>query len=306
MPGSDTGAFEMAMWSLLGPRPVDSVHFESFGSGWHDDLKKQLKLPHVHSITAPYGQLPDLSATKPDHDIVFTWNGTTSGVMMPNADWVSSSRTGLTLCDATSAVFSQPVDFAKCDVVTYSWQKVLGGEGAHGMLILSPAAVARLESHTPPWPMPKVFRLTSKGKLAAGIFEGDTINTPSMLAVEDYLDALTWAAAQGGVAGLTARANANLKVIEDFAATHPWLQFLAGDKAVRSNTSICLTLPELSAAQVKALTSLLEKEGVAYDIGSYRDAPPGLRIWGGATVEPEDTAALMQWLRWAVNTVSAA
>ena len=303
MPASDTGAFEMALWSLLGPRPVDSVHFESFGSGWHTDIVKQLKLKGVHEITAPYGHLPDLSKTSPEHDIVFTWNGTTSGVCVPNGDWISADRKGLTICDATSAVFSQPVDFDKCDVVTYSWQKVLGGEGAHGMIVLSPAAVHRLESHTPAWPMPKIFRLTSKGKLIEGIFSGETINTPSMLAVEDYLDALAWAKAEGGIAGLTARANRNLAVVENFVADHPWLRFLAVDKASRSNTSICLTLPELTKEQVSALTKLLEKEGVAFDIGSYRDAPPGLRIWGGATVEPEDTAALLQWLRWAVLSV---
>ena len=271
MPASDTGAFEMAMWGLLGPKPVDSVHFESFGSGWDTDITKQLKLKDVTPITAEYGALPDLSRTRPDHDIVFTWNGTTSGVMVPNADWIAADRTGLTLCDATSAVFSQPVDFPKCDVTTYSWQKVLGGEGGHGMLILSPAAVARLESYTPPWPMPKIFRLTKKGKLQEDIFTGATINTPSMLAVEDYLDAMTWAKAQGGVAGLTARANANLAVVEAFVAENAhWIQFLAKDKASRSNTSICLSLPELPKDKVKALTGLLEKEGIAFDIGEWR------------------------------------
>ena len=282
VPGSDTGAFECAMWSLLGPKPVDSVHFESFGSGWHSDILKQLKLKEVTEITAPYGVLPDLAKTSPDHDIQFTWNGTTSGVMVPNADWISSSRTGLTLCDATSAVFSQPLEFPKLDVVTYSWQKVLGGEGAHGMMILSPAAVARLESYTPSWPMPKVFRLTKKGKFEAGIFLGDTINTPSMLCVEDYLDSLAWAGSQGGVAGLTARSNANLAVIDEFVKANDWIHFLVKDKAVRSNTSVCLTL-DLHKDKVKALTTLLEKEGVAFDIGSYRDAPAGLRIWAGAS-----------------------
>jgi len=303
LPGSDTGAYEAAMWSLLGPRPVDSVHFESFGSGWHTDVTKQLRLKDVHEHTAEYGRLPDLARTRPDHDILFTWNGTTSGVMVPNADWIAADRAGLTLCDATSAVFSQPVDFPKCDVVTYSWQKVLGGEGAHGMLILSPRAVQRLESHTPAWPMPKLFRLTKKGKFSTEIFQGDTINTPSMLAVEDYLDALSWAAAQGGVAGLSARSNANLAVVDAFVKENEWIKFLAVDPASRSNTSICLQL-DLPKDKVKALTSLLEKEKVAFDIGSYRDAPAGLRLWGGATVEPQDMHTLMQWLRWAYHAVA--
>ena len=304
VPGSDTGAYEMAMWSLLGPRPVASVHFESFGAGWHTDLTKQLKLKDVVEHTAPYGQLPDLSKVDPEHDVLFTWNGTTSGVCVPNGDWISASRGGLTLCDATSAVFSQKVDFPKCDVVTYSWQKVLGGEGAHGMLILSPRAVARLESYTPPWPMPKVFRLTKKGKLEAGIFAGETINTPSMICVEDAIDAMTWAQGLGGLAAIQAKSNANLAVVAEFCASHPWMSFLAADPASRSNTSICLQL-DLPKDKVTALTKLLEAEGVAYDIGSYRDAPPGLRLWGGATVEPEDMAALMQWIRWAFNTVSS-
>jgi phosphoserine aminotransferase len=299
VPGSDTGAFEMAMWTLLGPKPVDSVHFESFGTGWNTDLLKQLKLKNVVEHTADYGVLPDLSKTKKDHDIIYTWNGTTSGVMVPNADWIKADRTGLTLCDATSAIFSQPVDIAKNDVITYSWQKVLGGEGAHGILILSPQAVARLESYVPPWPLPKIFRLTKKGKFMAEIFQGDTINTPSMLAVEDYIDALTWANSIGGVEGLTAKANQNLKIVEDFVEENKsWISFLAKDKAVRSNTSITLQL-DLSKDQVKAVTALLEKERVAFDIGSYRDAPPGLRIWGGATVEAEDMAILMQWLKYA-------
>lgn len=301
VPASDTGAFEMAMWSLLGPRPVDSVHFESFGSGWHTDLTKQLKLKNVNEITAPYGKLPDLSKTNPDHDICFTWNGTTSGVMMPNADWISADRKGLTLADSTSAVFSQPVDFQKCDVVTYSWQKVLGGEGAHGMLILSPRAVERLESYVPPWPMPKIFRMTKKGKFDASIFAGDTINTPSMICVEDYLDSLAWAESMGGVAGLSARSNKNLAVVEAFVKENEWIKFLAEDKAVRSNTSICLTL-EATPEKVKAMTTLLEREGVAFDIGSYRDAPAGLRLWGGATVEPSDMEALMGWLKYAYLT----
>ena len=304
VPGSDTGAYEMAMWTMLGPRAVESVHFESFGAGWHTDLTKQLKLADVREHTAAYGALPDLSKvdTK-ERDVCFTWNGTTSGVRVPNADWISAERKGITINDATSAVFSQPVDFAKCDVTTYSWQKVLGGEGAHGMLILSPRARERIESHTPKWPLPKVFRLAKKGKLEDGLFKGETINTPSMLCVEDYLDALAWAEKSGGVAGLTARADANLAVIEAFVAENKWISFLAKDKASRSNTSICLTL-DLAPEKVKALTALLEKEGIAFDIGSYRDAPAGLRIWGGATVEAEDTAILMQWLKWAYVQVA--
>jgi len=303
VPASDTGAYEMAMWNLLGERPVDSVHFESFGSGWHTDATKQLKLKEVHEHTAPYGKLPDLSKTSADHDILFTWNGTTSGVMVPNGKWISAERKGLTLCDATSAVFSQAVDFPKCDVTTYSWQKVLGGEGAHGMLILSPAAVHRLETYAPPRPLPKIFRLTKKGKLMSEVFHGETINTPSMICVEDYIDSLTWAASIGGVSAMTAKANANLAVVEAFVRENDWIRFLAEDPATRSNTSVCLSL-DLSKDKIKALTTLLEKEKVAYDIGSYRDAPPGLRIWCGATVETEDVAALMQWLRWAYHTVA--
>ena len=304
VPGSDTGAFEMAMWTMLGPRPVDVVHFESFGSGWATDITKQLKVAGVTELTAPYGALPDLSKVHPDHDVVFTWNGTTSGVMVPNADWISPTRGGLTFCDATSAVFSQAVDFPKCDVTTYSWQKVLGGEGAHGMLILSPRAVERLESYVPPRPLPKLFRLTKKGKFMAEIFAGETINTPSMLAVEDYLDSLAWAASLGGVPALTQRSNANLAAVEKFVANNEWMRFLATDKVSRSNTSICLSL-DLDKDKIKALTALLEKEKVAYDIGSYRDAPAGLRLWGGATVESEDMEALLQWIRWAYAVVSA-
>ena len=304
VPASDTGAYEMAMWTLLGPRPVESVHFESFGAGWHTDLTKQLKLTEVREHTAAYGELPDLSKVDTvERDVCFTWNGTTSGVRVPNADWISAERKGLTINDATSAVFSQAVDFAKCDATTFSWQKVLGGEGAHGMLILSPRARERLESHTPKWPLPKVFRLAKKGKLEDGLFKGETINTPSMLCVEDYLDALTWADKSGGVAGLTARSDANLAVIEAFVASNSWIHFLAKDKASRSNTSVCLTL-DLAPEKVKALTALLEKEGVAFDIGSYRDAPPGLRIWAGATVEAEDTAILMTWIAWAYKQVA--
>ena len=304
VPGSDTGAYEMAMWTLLGPRPVESVHFESFGGGWHADLTKQLKLAEVREHTAAYGALPDLSKVDTaERDVCFTWNGTTSGVRVPDAHWIRADRKGLTLNDATSAVFSQAVDFAKCDATTFSWQKVLGGEGAHGMLILSPRARERLETHVPKWPLPKVFRLAKKGKLEDGIFKGETINTPSMLCVEDYLDALAWADKSGGVAGLTARADANLAVIEAFVAEHKWIHFLAKDKASRSNTSVCVTL-DLAPEKVKALTALLEKEGVAYDIGSYRDAPPGLRIWTGATVEAEDLAILMAWIKFAFVQVS--
>ena len=303
VPASDTGAFEMALWNLLGPRPVDSVHFESFGAGWHTDITKHLKIANVHEITAPYGTLPNLSATKADHDIVFTWNGTTSGVMMPNADWIAADRTGLTLCDATSAVFSQNVDFPKCDVVTFSWQKVLGGEGAHGMLILSPRAVERLESYVPQWPLPKIFRLTKKGKVMREIFQGETINTPSMLCVEDYIDALQWVDSMGGQKAMIRKANVNLGVLTAFVNANPWIKFLAEDELCRSNTSVCLIL-DLPKDKLKAFTTLLEKEGVAHDIGSYRDAPPGLRIWCGATVETSDLTALMPWLHWAYHTVA--
>jgi phosphoserine aminotransferase len=303
VPASDTGAFEMAMWTMLGPRPVDSVHFESFGAGWHTDATKQLKLDKVVEITAPYGKLPDLSTVNPEHDLMFTWNGTTSGVMVPNADFISANRSGLAFCDATSAVFSQNVDFKKCDVVTYSWQKVLGGEGAHGMLILSPRAVERLETYVPNRPLPKIFRMTKKGKFMKEIFLGETINTPSMLCVEDYIDSLEWALSIGGQPAMVAKANANLKVLEDFAKENTWLTFLADDPKVRSNTSVCLQL-DLNKDKVKAFTSLLEKEKIAYDIGSYRDAPPGLRIWCGATVETEDLQILTQWLRWAYHAVA--
>lgn len=303
VPASDTGAFEMALWNLLGPKPVDSVHFESFGAGWHTDITKQLKLKDVTEHTAPYGQLPDLTKTSPNNDIVFTWNGTTSGVMVPNADWIAKDRTGLTLCDATSAVFSQPVDFKKCDVITFSWQKVLGGEGAHGMLILSPRAVERLESYTPSHPLPKIFRLTKKGKLIKGIFEGETINTPSMLCVEDYIDALSWVDRNGGQEGIMEKTNENLAVLTDFVNNNPWITFLAKDELSRSNTSVCLQL-DLPKPKIKEFTILLEKEGVAFDIGSYRDAPPGLRIWCGATVEKTDLEALMPWLAWAYARVA--
>ena len=315
VPASDTGAVEMAMWSLLGARGVDMLAWESFGEGWVTDVVKQLKLQDVRVITAGYGDIPDLSTVNFDHDVVFTWNGTTAGVKVPNGDWIPADRAGLTICDATSAAFAQRLDWAKLDVVTYSWQKVLGGEGAHGMLILSPRAVARLESYQPSWPMPKIFRMTNGGKLIKGIFEGDTINTPSMLCVEDYIDALQWSKSIGGLDGLIGRADANLKAIADWAAKTDWVDFLASDVAIRSNTSVCLKIvdpaitalsTEQQAAFVKQIPALLDKEKVAYDIDGYRDAPPGLRIWCGATVETSDMAALTHWLDWAFATAKAA
>ncbi|MEM0989200.1 MAG: phosphoserine transaminase [Pseudomonadota bacterium] len=314
VPASDTGAFELAMWSMLGARPVDVLVWESFGKGWATDAIKQLKLDDCRVIEAPYGVLPDLGQVRPDADVSFTWNGTTSGVRMPNADWIAADRQGMTFCDATSAAFAQRLDWPKLDVVTYSWQKMLGGEAAHGMLILSPRAVERLETFTPDRPLPKIFRLTKDGKLNRAIFEGATINTPSMWCVADYLDALTWAEEIGGLPALIARADANAHAIADWVAKAPWVENLAQDPATRSNTSVCLkvtdpeiaTLPEADQrAFLKAMTSLLEKEEVAFDIGGYRDAPPGLRIWCGATVEPSDTAALMPWLDWAFATVKA-
>jgi phosphoserine aminotransferase len=313
MPGSDTGAVEMALWSLLGARPVQLLAFESFGKDWVTDVVKQLKL-EAEVLDAPYGRLPDLSRVDPAADLVFTWNGTTSGVRVPNGNFIAADRAGLTICDATSACFAQDLDWPKLDVVTFSWQKALGGEAAHGVLILSPRAVARLESHTPAWPMPKLFRMTKGGKLNAEIFEGSTINTPSMLCVEDYLDALKWAASIGGLAELKRRADANLAVLEAWAAKTPWIGFLAEDRASRSNTSVCLKVvdPAVTALSAdaqaefaKRLASLLEKEGVALDIGGYRDAPPGLRIWCGATVEADDLVALTPWLDWAFASVSA-
>jgi phosphoserine aminotransferase len=312
-PGSDTGAVEMALWSLLGPRPVQVLAFESFGKDWVTDVVKQLKLD-AEVLDAPYGRLPDLSKVRGEADLVLTWNGTTSGVRVPNADFISAGRTGLTICDATSACFAQALDWTKLDVTTFSWQKALGGEAGHGMLVLSPRAVERLESHTPAWPMPKLFRMTKAGKLNAEIFEGATINTPSMLAVEDFLDALRWAASVGGLTELKARADANLAVLEDWAAKTPWIDFLAEDSACRSNTSVCLkvvdpavtALPEDGqAAFAKRLAQMLEKEGVALDIGGYRDAPPGLRVWCGATVERDDLEALTPWLDWAFAETSA-
>lgn len=304
VPGSDTGAVEMALWSLLGQRPVDVFAWESFGSGWITDITKELKLKDVRSFVAEYGELPDMSQANFDHDVVFTWNGTTSGVKLPNGDWIAADRTGLTICDATSAVFAMDMPWEKLDVVTFSWQKVLGGEGAHGMLILSPRAVERLETYTPPWPLPKLFRMSKGGKLIEGIFKGDTINTPSMLCVSDYLDALNWVRSLGGVAATIARSNANLAVIEDFVARTPWIHFLAKNPELRSNTSVCLTL-DITEDQVKTLVKLLEKEGVAYDCGAYRDAPPGLRIWCGATVEASDVQALLPWLEWGYQQVTA-
>ena len=308
VPASDTGAVEMALWSLLGPRPVTMFAWESFGEGWVTDIVKELKLKDATIRRAAYGELPDLSGMDPSHDIIFTWNGTTSGVRVPNADWIATDRTGLSICDATSAAFAQPLDWPKLDVVTFSWQKALGGEAAHGMLILSPRAVARLESYTPPWPVPKIFRMTKGSKLIEGIFAGETINTPSMLCVEDYLDALEWAKSVGGLSALRARADANARVIADWVARTPWIDFLARDPALRSNTSVCLKVvdPAVSrlsadaqATFVKGIAAAVEREGIAYDIDAYRDAPTGLRIWCGSTVERGNVEALTLWLDWA-------
>ena len=315
VPASDTGAVEMALWSMLGPRPVTVLAWESFGEGWVTDITKQLKLKDVTVLKAGYGELPDLAKADPSSDIVFTWNGTTSGVRIPNADWIAAQRQGLSICDATSAAFAQPLDFAKLDVVTLSWQKVLGGEAAHGMLILSPRAVERLTGYMPPWPLPKIFRLTNGGKLIEGVFEGETINTPSMLCVEDYLDTLNWAKSIGGLAALIARADANTRAIADWVAATPWVDFLAKRPAIRSNTSVCLRIvdpvvtaltPDAQAVFIKGLVASLERENVAYDIDAYRDAPPGLRVWCGATVERNDVEALTHWLDWAFAKTKAA
>lgn len=301
--GSDTGAMEMAMWSLLGSRPVDVVAWESFGKGWVTDILKQLKLKDARALEADYGLLPDLHSMDFNRDVVFTWNGTTSGVKVPNGDWIPDNRDGLTLCDATSAVFAMDMPWHKLDVTTFSWQKALGGEGAHGVIILSPRAVQRLESYTPPWPMPKLFRLTKGGKLIDGIFRGETINTPSMLCVADYLDALEWVQEIGGVQAAIAKSEGNLDVIKQFVAANHWIDFLASDQTTLSNTSVCLVL-KADAAQVKAMVKLLDQEAVAYDIGAYRDAPPGMRIWCGATVQRSDLQALMPWLAWAYEQVA--
>lgn len=314
VPASDTGAVEMALWSLLGERGVDMVAWESFGAGWVTDVVKQLKLKDVRKIEAGYGELPDLSTIDFDRDVVFTWNGTTSGVRVPNGDFIPDDRKGLTICDATSAAFAQNLDFAKLDVVTFSWQKVLGGEGAHGIIILSPRAVERLTTYAPAWPLPKIFRMTSGGKLIEGIFTGETINTPSMLCVEDYIDALLWAKEIGGLKALIGRADANAKVIADFIAANNWIANLAVKPETASNTSVCVKIADKDVAALsedaqanfaKGLVALLEKEGVAYDVGHYRDAPSGLRIWAGATIETSDMQALMPWLSWAFETQKA-
>ena len=312
VPASDTGAIEMALWSLLGGRGVDVLAWESFGKTWATDCKKQLKLSDLRVMDAAYGALPDVSQVDWARDVVFTWNGTTSGVRVPDGEWIAADREGLAICDATSAVFAMDIPWSKLDVVTWSWQKVLGGEAAHGMIALSPRAVARLESYTPSWPLPKIFQLTKGGKLIEGIFKGETINTPSMLAVEDHLDALSWAKSIGGLPALIKRSQANLAAVAAWVTRTPWVDFLAEEEATRSCTSICLTItdawfaaqtPEKQAEVAKAIASLLEKEGVAYDIGAYRDAPAGLRLWGGATVETADLEALFPWLEWAYAEV---
>ena len=308
VPASDTGAVEMALWSMLGARPVTTIAWESFGEGWVSDIVKELKLKDVTKLKAAYGEIPDLSTVDPKSDVVFTWNGTTSGVRVPNADWIAADREGLTICDATSAAFAQKLDWAKLDVVTFSWQKALGGEAAHGMLVLSPRAVERLESYTPAWPLPKIFRMTKGGKIMEGIFQGETINTPSMLCVEDYLDALGWAKSVGGLNALVARADANTKVLADWKARTPWVDFLAVDASIRSNTSVCMKVidpaitvlsADAQADFAKKLVAMVEKEAAGYDFAHYRDAPAGLRIWCGATVEASDVEILTQWIDWA-------
>jgi phosphoserine aminotransferase len=315
VPASDTGAMELALWSLLGARPVTMLAWESFGEGWVTDVEKQLKLKDVTVLKVPYGELPDLSKVDFNGDVVFTWNGTTSGVRVPNGDWIAADRKGLTICDATSAAFAQGLDFPKLDVVTFSWQKALGGEGAHGMLILSPRAIARLESYKPAWPLPKIFRITKGGKINEGLFVGETLNTPSMLCVEDYLDTLSWAKSVGGLKTLRARADANAKVLAGWVARTPWIESLAKDAASRSNTSVCMRLAdpavtrlpvEAQLAFVKSMEAMLDKEGVAYDVANHRDAPPSLRIWCGCTVETSDVEALTAWLDWAFAEAKAA
>src|ERR1700728_3594880 len=314
VPASDTGAVEMALWSLLGARPVTTIAWESFGEGWVSDIVKELKLKDVTKLHAPYGEIPDLGKADPASDIVFTWNGTTSGVRVPNADWISATREGLTICDATSAAFAQRLDWPKLDVVTFSWQKALGGEAAHGMLVLSPRAVERLETYKPAWPLPKIFRMTKGGKLNEGIFEGETINTPSMLCVEDYLDALDWAKSVGGLKALMARADKNLKVLADWQAKTPWIDFLAKTPAIRSNTSVCMKVTDPAIASltsdaqidfIKKMVGLVEKEGAGFDFAGHRDAPAGLRIWCGATSEGSDVALLTQWIDWAFAETKA-
>jgi phosphoserine aminotransferase len=315
VPASDTGAVEMALWSLLGPRGVDVLAWEAFSRNWATDIVEQLKLRDVRALVAPYGELPDLGQVDCDRDVVFAWNGTTSGVRVPDAEWIPADRKGLTICDATSAVFAQDIDWPKLDVATFSWQKVLGGEAQHGMLILSPRAVARLESYTPPWPLPKLFRMTKDGKLKAALFQGSTINTPSMLCLQDYLDALDWVESVGGMAGTIARSDANEAVVADWVARTPWVEFLARVKETRSNTSVCLKIadpavlalpPHLRDAFPREMATLLDVENAAKDIASYRDAPPGLRIWTGATVEKSDVEALLPWLDWAFAEVKQA
>ena len=313
VPASDTGAVEMAMWTLLGARGLDVLCWEAFSAGWAEDASAQLKLPDTRIISAEYGRLPDLSAVDFSHDLIFPWNGTTSGVRVPDGDWIPADREGLTICDATSAAYAQELPFDKLDATTFSWQKVMGSEAAHGVLILSPRAVERLVSHEPPWPVPKIFRLTDNGKLIEGIFNGETINTPSMVAVEDYLDALKWVQSIGGLDAMHARADANAKIIDDWVKRTPWVDFLAVDPETRSNTSICLSTvdPDIAAAGAvaevaKGIVKLLEVEGVGFDLGSYRDAPPGIRIWAGGTVEASDLAILSEWLDWAFAAQNAA
>ena len=315
VPASDTGAVEMVLWSMLGARPVDALTWESFGEGWVTDIEKQLKIKDLRVMRAPYGQIPDLAAVDFDHDVVFPWNGTTSGARIPNGDWIKADRKGLTICDATSAAFAMDLPWDKLDVVTWSWQKVLGGEAAHGMLALSPRAIERLESYTPPWPLPKIFRLTAKGKFSEGIFNEETINTPSMLAVEDAIDSFKWAESIGGLPALKARTEGNLAAISAWVEKTPWVDFLVEDKKIRSSTSICLKivadgfdkLPvDQQWAAVKKIESLLDAEGVAYDIAGHRDAVPGLRIWCGSTIERSDVEALLPWLDWAFAEASKA